>query len=76
MYRLIDFCFGAFLSIGFLLLFLILVGAFVYLPAGIIAEKRCLEEGYPKYAVTYDLTSYCMNLEGTITVKVQELTND
>ena len=37
------------------------------------AELECLEKGYPEYRVVYNLNSYCMNLEGTVTVNVDKL---
>lgn len=38
----------------------------------VVAEKTCLEAGYPKASVTYDYSVYCSNLDGNITVKVDK----
>lgn len=46
---------------------------FVALPVTLSTEARCLEQGYPKSAVTWNLKSYCMNLEGSVTVAVDQL---
>lgn len=51
----------------------VLYAVIVYTPVSILAEDACLSKGYPKSYVTYDLDRYCMNLEGTVTVKVKEL---
>ena len=45
----------------------------VYVPVHVVAESKCLEKGYPKTATDYRLNSYCMNLEGTVTVSVKAL---
>lgn len=44
----------------------------VYLPMNIRAEAKCLERGYPEHRVTWNLDTYCLNLDGTITVKVEK----
>lgn len=44
----------------------------VWLPVSLVAEKTCLEAGYPKASVTYDLSVYCSNLDGNVTVKVDK----
>jgi len=62
----------AFIVIGSLILFLILL-LFVILPRTLVVERQCLQAGYPKSTIDYTLTGYCMNLEGTVTVKVQEI---
>jgi len=46
---------------------------FVILPRTLVVERQCLQAGYPKSTIDYTLTGYCMNLEGTVTVKVQEI---
>jgi len=45
----------------------------VYVPAGLRAEAKCLSMGYPKATVTYKLDAYCLNLNGTITVRVEPI---
>jgi len=51
----------------------ILVAHIVYFPAGLRADKACLELGYPKSRVTYDFEAYCQNLEGVVTYKVEKV---
>lgn len=46
---------------------------FAYLPVGLYTQAECLRKGYPKYNVSIGLERYCMNLEGTITVRVDRL---
>lgn len=50
---------------------------FVYLLVGtgvaVVAEARCLEQGYPKSATSIFLDSYCMNLDGATRGKVVPL---
>lgn len=54
---------------GMLLFFAYL--CFVVAPVMLYAEIQCLRQGYPKYSVAINLESYCLNLEGTVTVKVK-----
>lgn len=63
----------AFLPCMALFLAFIVVGSCVYLPASVIAESECLKKGYPKAKVDYKLDAYCINLEGVVTGKVEEL---
>lgn len=58
----------------FVAIFLTLIGSmvFVYLPVTLYAEAECLREGYPGYRVSIGLERYCMNLDGTVTVKVDK----
>ena len=56
---------GAFL----LFMFFLLVA---YLPVALYTQAECLRNGYPKYAVSIGLERYCMNLEGTVTVRVDK----
>ena len=44
-----------------------------YVPAALRAEAECLRMGYPKAAITYKLDAYCLNLNGTITVRVEPI---
>ena len=46
---------------------------FVYMPVSVYTEGQCLEAGYPKSAVAWNLKRYCMNLEGTLTVRVEKM---
>ena len=52
---------------------ILLVYSIIFGVKAVIVEKDCLEAGYPKYAVSYDLEGYCMNLDGNVTVKVNKL---
>lgn len=38
-----------------------------------IAEKKCLDLGYPKTSVTYDYTAYCLTIDGVVRAKVEKL---
>ena len=46
---------------------------FVWAPVHLYTEAKCLEKGYPKSKVSVGLSRYCMNLEGTVTVKVDRI---
>jgi hypothetical protein len=50
-----------------------MVWAFFMVGYTLVAEAKCLEAGYPRSAVTWNLRQYCMNLEGSVTVKVEEI---
>ena len=50
-------------------LYIILVGGPTYL----YTEAECLRKGYPKSAISIGMERYCMNLDGSITVKVEKL---
>lgn len=50
-----------------------LLALLVLVPVMAVTESECLAKGYPKYAVDYKLNRYCLNLQGTVTVKVEEL---
>jgi hypothetical protein len=57
------------------LLFAAFVGytIFVWAPVYLYAEAKCLEKGYPKANVSVGLSRYCMNLDGSVTVKVDKI---
>lgn len=61
------------LGVMSLLVLLLVFVLAVYMPASFRAESRCLASGYPNSAVDYKLNSYCMNLQGTVTVAVDKL---
>lgn len=67
---------------GYLVVLMTIVGAFmlfmifIFAPVAMNAEARCLEAGYPEFRVTWKLDKYCMNLDGTVTVKVDKLGDD
>ena len=46
---------------------------FVWTPVSLYYEAKCLEKGYPESRVSVGLVGYCMNLDGTVTVKVDSL---
>lgn len=54
-------------------LFVFIIIAISYITVMLNAEAKCLEAGMPKSAVTWNYKQYCMNLEGTVTVNVQEI---
>lgn len=45
----------------------------VMLPVSLRANANCLEAGYPKATVTWNLKAYCMNMQGAVTVRVDRL---
>lgn len=45
----------------------------VLMPVVFWADAKCLKAGYPKSHVTIGLETYCSNLQGTVTVKVDKL---
>jgi hypothetical protein len=62
-----------FLGLGMFLLVALLAGLFVYLPVSLSAQASCLEAGYPRAYVTWNLNRYCANLEGNVTVSVKDV---
>jgi hypothetical protein len=60
------------IPVFFVLLISMLVLLFVFVPVGLHAQRACLEAGFPKSDVTYNLDIYCMNLDGSVTVRVQK----
>jgi hypothetical protein len=52
------------------------VGTYIILvlaPLELYAKSKCLEAGYPKTAVTWNWQVYCINLDGSVQVKVTKL---
>lgn len=49
-----------------------LYALFIYTPVSVYTEAECLRKGYPEHRVSVGLERYCMNLDGTITVKVDK----
>lgn len=45
----------------------------IWAPVAAFAEAKCLAAGYPEVRVTWHLKKYCMNLDGTVTITVDEL---
>lgn len=50
-----------------------LVGLVVYWPVELYADMKCKQRGYPRADVTISLESYCMTLDGAVTVKLEKL---
>jgi hypothetical protein len=54
-------------------LLLILLVMFIYLlvlfPVKLKADADCFSKGYPKSLVSYNLDSYCVSTDGSVTVK-------
>jgi len=48
---------------------------FFLAPISMYTQAECLRKGYPKYAVSIGLERYCMNLDGSVTVRVEKATN-
>ena len=46
---------------------------FVFVPFALWTERECLSKGYPKAEVTIALERYCLNLDGSVTTKVERL---
>ena len=46
---------------------------FVWVPAQMINEVKCLESGYPETRTTWKLDGYCLTLDGSVTVTVDKL---
>lgn len=43
------------------------------LPLYLVSDSECARQGYPFAKVTVDAKAYCMNLDGSIVVKVKKL---
>lgn len=46
---------------------------FVLLPVALWTEQQCLAKGMPNASVTIMLDRYCLNLDGSVTVRVEKL---
>lgn len=60
---------GVFIVMGLCIGYLM----FVVVPVALYSDAKCLRMGYPKSHVTIGLETYCSNLQGTVTVKVDKL---
>ena len=60
---------GIFSILGVLVVWLL----FVMAPVAMYADMKCAEAGYPKSKITINLKSYCMTLDGAVTVKMEQL---
>ena len=45
----------------------------VLMPVSLYAKAKCLEAGYPKSSVTWNLHAYCIGLDGSTRTEVQKL---
>lgn len=45
---------------------------FAIFPVVLYTQAECLEKGYPEVKVTVGLSRYCMNLDGSVTVRVDK----
>lgn len=61
-------CIFAALLVG--MMFFIL---FVIFPVSMWAQSECAKQGFPKSMVTWNLDTYCMNLDGAVTTKMEKL---
>jgi hypothetical protein len=54
-------------------IFTILIDTIIYLPASLYAEARCIEAGYPKGVITWNLNAYCISIDGSTRTEVNKL---
>lgn len=59
--------------VGYIIVMFLLYFMFVWLPVVLYTETQCLSKGYPEYKVAINLDSYCLTLDGAITVKVDKI---
>ena len=70
----LEWCmFHLFMPFFLVLAALMLIVGLTYTPYAAHTEAQCLERGYPKSAVTWNFKQYCMNLDGSVTVRVDAL---
>ena len=62
---------------GMFTLLMMAFALFIYgvamIPVAALADKKCIEAGYPKSRVTWDFEAYCITLEGAVTVPVVKM---
>ena len=46
---------------------------FVFMPRALYVDAKCLEAGYPKSSVTWNLRGYCIGLDGSTYTVVEDL---
>ena len=61
------------LLIAALLLGMMLFILFVIFPVSMWANAECAKRGFPKAEVLWNLDTYCMNLDGAVTTKMEKL---
>lgn len=60
------------LSALFVLL-LVLIASVPYFVRTAAVTKVCLERGFPRAVVTWDFSGYCATLDGTTTVRIEQI---
>ena len=51
----------------------VMVMLFVVLPVELYTQKKCLDAGYPKSSVAWNLQGYCLNVDGSVQGVVHKL---
>jgi hypothetical protein len=54
----------------------LLVVGIVYVVGAETTKKSCLEAGFPKSSMTITFESYCIDLDGAVVVRVEEVQGD
>jgi len=62
-----------FIAIGVSFPLFCLYTIFIWGPVNIYTEAKCLKAGYPEHRVSVGLEMYCLNLQGDVTVNVDQL---
>lgn len=62
-----------FATLAAVFLVFLLAVVFVYAPRSLYVDQKCAQQGFPKSKVTVDLTGYCMNLDGSVTIKMEQV---
>ena len=63
---------GVFAVFGVFVIILFILGVCIYLPVQLYTDAECLREGYPESRITVGMERYCMNLDGSVTVRVDK----
>jgi len=64
----------AFVLCSFTVVLVLLIYVLLWItPIAVISEAKCLEKGFPRSKVTYTGKAYCLNLDGSVTVRVEEV---
>ena len=66
----VDILMRVFIGLAFLFAFYVFL---VLAPVSAYADAKCLEAGYPKSSVTWNLDSYCLGLDGATKTEVRKL---
>lgn len=73
MSRIEEVGFGILMAIFVFFVVLVLFVLFVVMPVRLYTDAECLRAGYPRSAVSVGLERYCLNLEGSVTVRVDKV---